>query len=121
MSYTSMPYMDLQDSSKYGVEQENQALASSMEGGYVATRPRHTRRPRKTFSSGFTSLTETQKTALQAFFDSVYGGSVIFNWTNPTDGAVIAVRFTTDTKLAFTYSGAGATRRYDVSFKVQEA
>jgi phage-related protein len=121
MSYATMPFMDLQDSSKYGVQQENTAVATSAEGGYVSTRPRHTRRPRKTFTSGFTALNEAQKTALQAFFDSCYGGSLIFNWTNPTDKTVVAVRFTTDTQLQFSYSGYGGTNLYDVSFKVQEA
>jgi phage-related protein len=121
MTTLSMPYADQQDSSKYGVSQENQALASPIEGGYVSSRPRHTRRPRKTFTSGFSWLSEDQKNTLQAFFDSVYGGSVIFNWTNPTDNTVVAVRFTTDTTLAFSYSGAGNQRRYEVSFKLQEA
>jgi len=121
MSNPVMPLADLQDSAKYNVQQENTALAPKMEGGYVATRPRHTRRPRKTWSSGFTSLTEAQKTLMQAFFDSVYGGSVIFDWTDPATGAVVAVRFTTDTVLQFTYTGAGAMRRYDTSFKLQEA
>jgi phage-related protein len=112
--------MDLQDSSKYQVQQENPAIASPMEGGYVLTRPRHTRRPRKTWTSGFQALTEAQKNTLQAFFDSCHGGSVIFNWTNPTDHTVVAVRFTTDTTLQFAYSGIGGTHQYDVTFKVQE-
>jgi phage-related protein len=121
MTTLTFPFADLQDSSKYGVSQENQALASPMEGGYVVTRPRHTRKPRKTYQSGFTNLTEDQKNTLQDFFDSVFGGSVIFNWTNPTDDTVKAVRFTTDTTLAFSYTGYGFARRYDVSFKLQEA
>jgi phage-related protein len=121
MSNPVMPLADLQVSAKFNVSQENTALATNMEGGYVATRPRHTRRPRKTWTSGFTNLTEDQKNQIQAFFDSVYGGSVIFDWTNPADGSVVAVRFTTDTTLQFSYSGAGATRRYDTTFKLQEA
>ncbi|MFT4064270.1 hypothetical protein [Paraburkholderia sp.] len=121
MTTPLFPLADLQDSSKYQVSQENQALASSMDGGYVMTRPRHTRQPRKTYQSGFANLTESQKNTLQAFFDSVFGGSVIFNWTNPTDGTIKAVRFTTDTTLAFSYTGVGTTRLYDVTFKVQEA
>jgi phage-related protein len=116
-----MPLADLQDSAKYDVQQENPALGGKMEGGYVATRPRHTRRPRKTWTSGFTSLSQAQMTQMQDFFDSVRGGSVIFDWTNPATGAVVAVRFTTDTTMQFTYTGVGFNRRYDATFKVQEA
>jgi hypothetical protein len=116
-----MPFGDLQDSSKYGVSQENPTLGTKMDGGYVGTRPRHTRRPRKTWNSGFTSFTQTQKDQLQAFFDAMHGGSVIFDWLEPAAGVVVAVRFTTDTTLAFTYTGAGFMRLYDTTFKVEEA
>lgn len=121
MTNPVFPLADLQDSSKYQVAQENQAIGSKMDGGYVITRPRHTRKPRKTYQSGFTNLTEDQKNTLQAFFETVYGGSVIFDWTNPTDNTVKAVRFTTDTTMQFAYTGVGMTRFYDVSFKLEEA
>lgn len=119
--YAAAPLPDLQDSAQHAVEQENPALATKMDGGYVVTRPRHTRRPRRTWTSGYTDANDAQKQAAQAFFDQVHGGSNMFYWWNPADKAWVLVRFTTDTVLSWKYSGTGGTNMWSTTFKVQEA
>ncbi|CAG9228893.1 hypothetical protein [Burkholderia vietnamiensis] len=119
-TYATMPFCDQQDSSKFQQKKENPALASKMDGGYVVTRPRHTRPPRRTFTTGFTSVDEATKEAFDAFFDSVHGGSVIFIFIHPTTKEQVPVRFTTDTELNWKYSGAGTNFRWDVDFKLEE-
>jgi hypothetical protein len=120
-TYSTMPLGNLMDSSKFQQEKENPALASKMDGGYVVTRPRHTRRPRRTFTVGFTDLTDAQRAALDQHFDDMHGGSQIFNFIHPVSGETILVRFTTDSTLAWNYTGAGRTPLWAVTFKIQEA
>ncbi|KVQ35786.1 hypothetical protein [Burkholderia cepacia] len=121
MTYTTMPFCDQQDSSKFQQGKENPAIGSKMDGGYVVTRPRHTRRPRRKFSTGFTNMSQADRDAFDAFFDSVHGGSVIFTYIHPTTKEQILVRFTPDTELSWKYSGVGKNFRWDVDFKLEEA
>lgn len=106
----------LQDSKYYEVEQEDTSMRSKTEGGYVVSRARHTRTPRKTFSTGFTSISAAQFATLQGFFDSLTGG-VVFDWTDPATGALYSVRFA-EGPLKSKYVGMGNNRRYDVSFQL---
>ncbi|MFP3609174.1 hypothetical protein SB778_03555 [Paraburkholderia sp. SIMBA_050] len=121
MTYTTMPFCDLLDSSKFQPEKENPALASKMDGGYVVTRPRHTRRPRRTFTLGFTDFSDAQRAAVDQHFDDMHGGSSIFYFVHPVSKETILARYTTDTTLQWTYSGSGHTPLWSVTFKVQEA
>jgi hypothetical protein len=121
MSYSTMPYCDELDSSKFGTEKENPAMGSKMDGGYVVTPPRHTRLPRRTFSCGFTDMHEAKKNALDAFFDSTHGGAVPFYFTHPTTKEQILVRFTLDATLPWTYTGMGRMFMWSVTFKLEEA
>jgi hypothetical protein len=121
MSYATMPYSEEIDSSKFSQEKENPAMGSKMDGGYVVTRPRHTRRPRRTFSAGFTDMRADKQPVFDAFFDSTHGGAVIFLFVHPVTGEQIPVRFTTDTTLPWTYTGMGKTALWNVTFKLQEA
>jgi hypothetical protein len=108
-----------QDSAKFSVEQEDPSMQTEMEGGYVVSRARHTRTPRRTWTSGFTYIKTAGKTELETFWTSVRGGSAIFQWRNPSDGLDYQVRF--KGPLKFTYVGRGTNQRWDVSFTVQEA
>jgi len=109
-----------QDSKFYSVEQEDVSMQSKMDGGYVVSRAKTTRAPRRSFTSGFTNLSNADRGALQAFYDTVKGGSVIFAWTDPIDKAVFQVRFM-DKKLNFKYTGIGTAQRWDVQFSLQQA
>lgn len=101
-----------EDSSQYDLEQEDNTIRSTMEGGYVFTRPRTTRNPKQKFKTGFSSITEADRTLLRNFYISVKAGASIFTWTDPTDGVEHDVRFAESIK--YKYAGMGETRLYDV-------
>jgi len=108
-----------QDSTKFGIKTEDVAIKSELEGGYVASRARHTRKPRKTFSTGFKAISDADRKTLEAFYERVGGASVIFDWTDPVDGKVWQVRF--EGEFSFNYVGIGITKLWDVSFQLQQA
>lgn len=108
-----------QDSKHYGVELEDPAMRTQMEGGYVVSRAKHTRRPRRTFKTGFTGIGAADYATLQNFWDTVRGGSVIFDWTDPITNVVWQVRFAE--KLVFKYAGIGNTRLWDVMASFEQA
>lgn len=107
-----------QDAKKFGFDLEDPAIKSDMEGGYVFSRARFTRAPRRTWTSGFTYISAASKAQLVTFWTTVMGGSVIFQWKNPSDLVDYQVRFSDP--LKFTYVGAGTNQRWDVTFKVEE-
>ena len=102
----------LQDSKYFKIDLEDKGLKGEVDGGYVNARPRHTRKPRKTFKTGFTELTQTQMDTLEAFFELV-GTYSKFDYTHPIKGTVHQVRF--DKGLTMTYQGAGLLRLWTVS------
>lgn len=109
-----------QDSAQYSVETEDPSTKSPLEGGYVSSRAKHTRTPRKTFTSGFTMLKNADRAILDTFYGTtVKGGSVIFDWTDPASTVVYQVRFTD--KLKYKYTGIGASQRWDVAFTLEQA
>lgn len=127
MTNPVFPTLSVQsNSSAHAPTQENPAIATKLEGGYVATRPRHTRTPRRTFPVSYTDLRDADKQLLMAFWDTVKGGSVIFDWTDPESAmnAGVAktyqVRFT-DQELKWAYKGRGPTKLWDISFTLQQA
>lgn len=109
-----------QDSSLYSVELEDASLKTTMEGGYVVSRAKHTRPARKTFHSGFTFITDADRATLETFYGTtVRGGSVVFDWQDPPSLAIYQVRFVGP--LQFKYVGRGDTRRWDVTFALEQA
>jgi hypothetical protein len=109
---SDFPLADKQDSSKFGFEQEDVGIRSEMEGGYVLTRPRHNRNPRRTWHTGFSDLSNIDKLTLETFIDA-QGTYLAFNYTLPVTGDIINVRFKQMPK--FEYKGFGANLRWDVS------
>jgi phage-related protein len=104
------------DASSYKESSENPAVASGdTEGGYVYTRPRHTRRPRKTFQFKFVDISETERETIQDFWDARRGGSGAFNWTHPITAVIYNVRFDPETELEFERSGYANNHRWDSS------
>ena len=107
-----------QDSALYSVELEDQSIKTPLDGGYVASRPRHTRLPRKTFKTGYTMLTETDKQTLEQFYGAMKGGSVIFDWTDTSTNTTYSVRFAD--KLSWKYTGKGNYKRWDIQLTLQQ-
>ena len=93
--------------------QEDPAIAEAkMEGGYVLSRPRFTRRPRRTFSFDYVDMTDTSKTSLETFWNTVFGSANSFTWVHPITFENILVRFSKDTKMKFTRVGYGPINRW---------
>lgn len=70
-------------------------IRSQKEGGYVSTRPRFTRIPKKwklSYSQG-NALPLADKLLLEAHEESVKVGADSFSWTNPMDGVTYTVRY----------------------------
>jgi phage-related protein len=109
-----------QDSKFYKLNQENTAMSTKMDGGYVVSRAKHTRKPRKSFTTGFSSMPNADRVKLQDFWDTVRGGSVVFDWTDPVTKTVFQVRFVGES-LEYTYVGKGIAQLWDVTFKVEQA
>jgi phage-related protein len=108
----ALPLQTKQDSSKYGFEQEDVGVRSEMEGGYILTRPRHTRTPRRTWKTGWTDLSNAEKLTLEAFIAS-HGTYKAFDYNLPVEGTLVNVRFR---KVpVYEYKGFGALLRWDIN------
>jgi hypothetical protein len=107
------------DSSTFGLSFEDQAMRTETEGGYVFTRARHTRAPRKTWAFGYKQLTNADRVQIESFITLVRGGSVIFTWQNPQDLVTYNVRFKDLPK--FGYEGVGNTQRWNCSMTLEQA
>lgn len=134
MANPAFPALTKGSDSKYFKEDaEDPSMVSTMDGGYVVSRARFTRPPRRIFTTGYTAMSDADKTALQNFYRLVaMGGSVIFDWTHPDTGEVIAVRFLSANSgggssssgtggLPFQYTGMGVAKLWDIQFQLQEA
>lgn len=119
MATLTLPLQNLQDSAKFSEFKDNPAIELETDGGYLYTRPRYTSRPKRTWTIGFTDFTLVQKQEIDAFWDSVMGGSDAFYWTDPTTQEEILVRF--KDKITWSYKGAGTTYRWDSNnIQIQE-
>ena len=103
----------IMDSKLYSMEQEDTSITTKMEGGYVMSRARHTRAPRKMFTIGYTDISDADKQLLEAFWNTTRGKAEMFEWTNEMDSVTYIVRFSG--KPVFKYSGLGGNHRWDVS------
>lgn len=109
------------DSAKFSeMAVQDPAMSVPLEAGYVATRPRFTRRPRRSFKLGFTLLTKAQKEELQAFWEDRLGGSRSFVFTHPENGTNYTVRFKQGYTPEFKYVGMGPTVLYNCDGMILE-
>ena len=94
------------DAATWAESVEDPAITpGKMEGGYVTSRPRFTRTPRRTFTFQFQMMSD--KTNLENFYNTNYGSAGGFNITHPITSAVINVRFDNAMKLKFSRMGFG--------------
>ena len=111
---SNFPTLSLKpDSEKYSVTAEDPAIKNEMEGGYVTSRPRFTRKPRRTFTIGYTMMKEADRTLLNDFWDEVMGSSMTFDWVNEFTGETISVRF--GERWTETYVGKGSYRAWNIT------
>lgn len=103
------------DASSFKESSENPVHADEMEGGYVVTRAKFTRAPRRAFMFKHADLSNAEKDSLQSFWNDRKGGAGAFNWTHPVSGQTINVRFAPDMELEFERTGYGTNHRWDSS------
>jgi phage-related protein len=106
------PLASKQDAEHFGFEQEDVGIRSDMEGGYVLTRPRHTRTPRRSWTTGFTDLSNTDKETFETFVNQ-HGTYKAFNYTIPVAAVVVNCRFKQMPK--YEYKGFGTNRRWNIT------
>lgn len=110
---TTFPLINHYDAATFRQTSEDPAISpAKMDGGYVISRPRFTRRPRRSYMFTFVEMQDTDMTTLQNFWDTVRGSSNAFNWVHFQTGATINVRFDPATKLVFTRDGYGPVNRW---------
>ena len=113
MTMTDFPTLTRKvDVENFDETQEDPTMRSKTDGGYLFTRPRTTRRPRKSFTIGLIDMPDADKVALQTFWDQVTG-SVAFNWTHPVSAEVFVVRLMKPIK--FVQTGPGNSHRWDAT------
>jgi hypothetical protein len=107
-----------EDSSQFGFDVEDVGIRSEMDGGYVLTRPRHTRKPRRTWNTGFTDLSNAQFNTFVDFWNT-NGTFKGFTYVVRTSNEVVNVRFAT--KPEFKYAGYGSNFRWNITgIKLEE-
>ncbi|KAA5604428.1 hypothetical protein F1188_16350 [Roseospira marina] len=94
------------DAKKFEQTHQDPAMRAETEGGYVITRPRFTRRPRRSWTLGLTNIYDDDKATLEAFWNEVRGGSTAFDLTLPITGEVVPVRFADGSTMKFEYTGS---------------
>lgn len=118
-NFPALPSGSLPDSSKFSVTLVDNTKSQETEGGYEYTRPRTTRRLRKSFSVGYTFIDEADRLVIRDFYElTAKGGAVAFQWANPQDNQIYTVRFKGD--VTFNYVGIGTNQRWDCSFELKQ-
>lgn len=112
VDFPPYPFNNRQDSEQFGFEQEDTGMRTEMEGGYVLTRPRHLRTPRRTWKTGFTNLSDWEKGVIETFYNT-YGTYKSFTYTLPTTTTVVTVRFKQPMK--YDYKGFGKNLRWNIT------
>ena len=109
---SSLGFAETEDSQYFEESSTDPTLRLETDGGYVLTRPRFTRKPRKLITTGFSFISESSKNIIQAYYDAKRGGSESFPYLHPTTGVTLTVRFKSPPK--FKYVGFGYLRAWDV-------
>jgi hypothetical protein len=117
-NYPTLPSGAKPDSAQFSEKRADIASASSSEDDYEFTRPRHTRAPGRTWQVAYRELTAADYNTLNAFWDTVKSGAIMFNWVNPSNGVSYIVRFKGE--MEWTYVGVGATKRWDCRFTLKQ-
>ena len=103
----------------FGIEYEDNATKSKTEGGYVLSRPKFSRRPRRTVTTGFEEITQADFDAWESFYRA-HGTYKIFTYVLPTTGEEVLVRFAEPPKPK--YVGIGGIHRWNIpNIKMEEA
>lgn len=116
-----MPFPDLiaqgmvsgEDSSKFNEERIDPSIQYQTEGGVYLSRPRYTRDPGVTITTGFTHITDADKTLLDNYYVAQRGGSNSFTYNHPISNSSLHVRFLKPYKAQ--YTGIGGSHWWDIT------
>jgi len=113
---------DKHDSAKFSeAPREDPVVDFESEGGWVLSRPRHTRRPPTVYSLGFTDISNAEKIVLEELYHSTRGGSdSITGWVHPVTAISHTVRFKKGSMPKYTYRGHGGNHRWDATLVLEE-
>ena len=66
------------------------------------------------FTTGFTDISNEDKAVLEQFYRiDTRGGTLAFNWVDPTTSETILVRFKPKSPISFDYAGIGSNMRWN--------
>ena len=83
------------------------------EGGLIVTRRRFTRNAGRHIVTGYSFMSQADKTILDRFFVSMGGGAMTFAYNHPTTGESLTVRFESEYKTI--YKGIGSNFMWEVT------
>lgn len=106
------------DSKHYKAIPEDPSIKTEMDGGYMVSRPRHTRTPRLTFSLGWKSMLHADRNTVKAFWNTVRGSSNTFTWTDPDTNTVFTVRF--KGQISEEYVGKGNLKLWNLTMELEQ-
>jgi phage-related protein len=93
MSYENFPELSKKpDQEQYGEELEDVTDTATTEGGYEFTRPKHARKPRMKWATGYTEVPDADKVKLMDFLTKK-GRHTAFYWEHPIYKTQHLVRF----------------------------
>lgn len=112
-----------EDAGHYGYSVEDNCVRSSKDNEIsLFVRARHKRRPRRTFTTGFTDINDAEKNILEAFYLAKHT-ALHFTWVLPhtvNTGAPQTVTVRITSAPVFEYAGVGFTSRWNVKFTLEE-
>lgn len=96
-------------------EREDGTIRTPYEAGYEHTRPKFSRRGRKTWRVRYIYIPTADKDTLDAFITTVREGAYTFTWVNPQSAESIGVRFGEIPRFSYVINGY-----WDCDFTVKE-
>lgn len=105
-------FAEIEDSQYFEETSTDPTIRVETEGGYVITRKRFTRAPRKLITTGFTFISDAAKEMLASYYAMKGGGAEAIPYIHPISGVTLTMRFKEPMK--FKYVGIGPRRAWDV-------
>lgn len=110
-------FTEKEASQYYDIAYEENVKRNDTSGGYELTRPQFTRKPRKTFKTGFVEMSASDFDIFEKFFEK-YQLSKSFTWFNQASQSNHTVRINSAPNV--TWRGIGSRALYNVEVELKE-